>query len=298
MLKTLSLSSMALLVGGCAAKTVTPEATPAAADAAEAATDATEAADDTATAADETATAADETAYTHAADIKWMAIYPEMENSPKMAVLTGNPKEGAFSAMVMLPAGYESKLRYHSATVQGVMVAGTLKNGRTAEEAVEINAGDMWTQPGGETHFTGCTADADCIFVGRMDGAMGPVETEDPAEASTQTIVAKADIDLQPLNPEQPEGPRIKVLTGDMQSGPWSGIALLPGGQASGKRTHGSSYGAAVVSGTAFGDEVEFGAGSIWREKAGSVHATGCASEDDCVFFISMDGPLKITPVE
>ena len=291
MLKTLSLSSIALLVSGCAAKTATPEAAPAAADAAEAAPAATDA-------ADETEAAADTTAYTHAADIEWMAIYPEMENSPKMAVLTGNPKEGAFSAMVMLPAGYESKLRYHPATVQGVMVAGTLKNGRTAEDAVEINAGDMWTQPGGEAHFTGCTEDADCIFVGRMDGAMGPVETEGPAEASTQTIVAKADIDLQPLNPEQPEGPRVKVLTGDMKSGPWSGLALLPGGQASGKRTHGSDYGAAVVSGTAFGDEVEFGVGSIWREKAGDVHTTGCASEDDCVFFISMDGPLNITPVE
>ena len=84
--------------------------------------------------------------------------------------------------------------------------------------------------------------------------------------------------ELQPLNPEQPDGPRIKVLNGDMKTGPWSGIALLPGGRPAGKRTHGSDYGAAVISGTASGDDVEFGAGSIWREKAGSVHATGCAS--------------------
>ncbi len=283
-LKSLSFSSLFLLAG-CAAKNATPEAAP-------------EAASEVPEAEASAATPADASGFTHVGDIQWTTIYPDQPNSPKMTVLAGNPREGAFSAMVLIPAGYTSKLRYHPASVQAVMIAGTLKNGRTAEDAVEINAGDMWTQPGGEAHVTGCTEEADCIFVGRMDGAMGPVEVEEPVEASTQTVIAAADLELQPLNPEQPDGPRIKVLNGDMTSGPWSGIALLPGGRPAGKRTHGSDYGAAVISGTASGDDVEFGAGSIWREKAGSVHATGCASEDDCVFFISMDGPLKITPVE
>ena len=289
MLNPISISSLALVLGGCATETATPEAAPAKTEAPVAAPEAAPAAAVVPAFADGAVAPA---------DIPWMAVFPDQPDGPKMSLLSGNPKEGAFTALVMLPAGHASGLRYHPATVHGMMISGTLTNGRSAEDVVKINPGDMWMQPGGEAHFTGCTEAADCIFVGRMEGAMGPVPAETPVEVSTQKVVAAADLDLQPLNPEQPNGPRLKVLTGDMKAGPWSGIALIPAGVTTPKRKHGSSFATAVVSGTGAGDDISLAEGSIWRETAGTVHTTGCVSESDCIFFISMDGPLDITPVE
>ena len=162
----ISLSVLALLVGGCAAKTVTPDVVaPAPAEA-------------EAPAPTSFVTAAD--------DVKWMAVYPDQPDGPQMALLSGNPKEGGFSAMVKLPAGQASELHSHPATLHAVVVSGTVKNGRTAEDSPEITAGGVWTQPAGEAHFTGCTEEAVCVFFVAMDGAMDMTPAEAPAEAATE----------------------------------------------------------------------------------------------------------------
>jgi quercetin dioxygenase-like cupin family protein len=273
----ISISILAFLVGGCSAKTATPEvAAPA-----------------------ETAAAVPSSSSTAAADVKWMAIYPDQPDGPQMSLLAGNPKEGAFSAIVKLPAGHASKLHTHPATLHAVVVSGTIKNGRTAEDSPEITAGGMWTQPADEAHFTGCSEDADCIFIGSMEGAMGTTPSDDAAEASTQTVTAAGDLTFSPVNPEKPEGPGMMVLSGDMKTGAFNALVHFPAGATSPKHSHSASYSAAVVSGSvSHGEGADMTTGSYWNQVGGEVHTTGCASEEPCVFFVSMDGAMDMTPAE
>ena len=276
----LSSSIFALILGGCPAKTTPETAAPKqAAVAAPAAEDAAEAAP----------AAADD----------WKVIYPDKPDGPKMKLLSGNPKEGAFSAMVKLPAGHSSELHTHPATFHGVTLTGTVTNGRTAEDAVEIGPGSVWTQPGDEAHFTGCTADADCIFVGSMEGAMGTNPADTPAEKSTQTVTAAADINFKPANPEQPEGPGMFPLSGDLTKEAFTAVVNFPAGLTSPKHSHTAAYAAAVVSGTVnHGEGDGLTTGDHWKQSGGGVHITACTDESPCIFFVAMDGAMDMVPAE
>jgi quercetin dioxygenase-like cupin family protein len=147
-------------------------------------------------------------------------------------------------------------------------------------------------------HFTGCTEETDCLFVGHMDGPMGMIPAEAPAEGEVKMeITAAADIGFSPINPEKPEGPGMYVLSGDKAAGAFTALVQFPGGAASPEHSHSSTYSAVVVSGTvSHGDADALGAGSHWTEIGGEVHTTGCPSEEACVFFASMDGAFDMTP--
>ena len=232
-------------------------------------------------------------------DGDWKAVYPNMPSGPKMILLSGNPGQGAFSAMVKLPAGHGSELHTHPAAFHGVSVSGTVTNGRTAEDAVELSPGSVWTQPADEAHYTGCAGDTDCIFVGHMEGAMGTDKADGPVEASTQTITAGADVTYTPVNPEAPQGPGMFVLSGDMTKGAFTAVVNFPGGATSPKHSHSSSYAAAVVSGTvSHGGDTNMNTGDHWTQEGGVGHVTACASETPCVFFVSMEGAMDMTPAE
>ena len=284
MLNKISLSTLALLFTGCAAKTNPETAAPE-----QAATEAPAPAPEAAPASSKTA----------AADVQWKAVYPDQPDGPQMSLLSGNPKEGSFSALVKLPAGSASKLHSHPASMVGITISGTVTNGRTAEDAQEIPAGSMWTQVSDEAHFTGCTADADCYFIGHMDGAMGTIPAETAAEASTMVVTNAADIDFKPVNPAKPKGPGMDVVSGDMTSGPFTALVHFPAGAMSPKHSHLASYNAAVVAGSiSHGGGDALTTGSHWFQASGDTHVTGCSSETDCVFYVSMDGAMSMIPAE
>jgi len=234
-----------------------------------------------------------------AADAKWMPINPEKPQGPQMAVITGNPKEGAFSALVKFPAGAATPLHSHPANFTGMMVSGTLKNGRSAEDNTAMGPGTLWTEPADEVHFTGCAPEADCIFVGHMDGSMGMTPTDTATEGELKVkVTAAADIAFSPINPEMPDGPGMFVLSGDKAAGAFTALVKFPGGATSPQHSHSSTYSAAVVSGAvSHGGAESMGAGSHWTEIGGKTHTTGCTSEEPCVFFAAMDGAFDMTPV-
>ena len=232
---------------------------------------------------------------TEAGAIEWMPIDPNKPDGPKMAPVSGNPKQGAFSALVKLPAGHGSGLHSHPATMHGVVISGTVKNGRSAEDAVAIQAGTKWTQPGGEVHFTGCSAEAECIFVGHMEGAMGTTPADAPVQASTQTVTAGGDLVYSPVYPNAPEGPGVHVLSGDMKSGAFQALIRFPAGSTTPKHSHTASYSAAVITGAlSHGDGNVMTPGSLWEQKGGRDHTTVCGSQEQCVFFAAMDGAMDM----
>ena len=281
MANQLSLSVLTLLVGGCGPKATTPTAAP----------------EQAAVEAPAPAPAPTSSA-TNAADAKWMPVYADKPDGPMMTLVSGNPKEGAFTAVVKLPAGHASPLHTHPANLQGIVLSGTVTNGRTAEDAASITAGSMWTQAADEVHYTGCTEEADCIFVGRMEGAMGTTPAEAAAEASTMTVTAAADIVYSPVNPEKPEGPGMLQTSGDMKTGPFTALVSFPAGATSPKHSHSATYSGVVVSGSVSHGADAMDAGSYWTQIGGEVHTTGCASEEACVFFVAMEGAMDMVPAE
>jgi quercetin dioxygenase-like cupin family protein len=284
MLIRFTLPALALMTAGCAAKTAPVQAPK---------TDAVQAA-----APAPAPAPAPASSVTMVADTKWMPVNPEKPEGPQMAVITGNPKEGAFSALVKFPAGAATPLHSHPANFTGVVVSGTVQNGRSAEDNTEMGPGTLWSEPAGEVHFTGCTEETDCIFVGHMDGPMGMTPAEAAAEGELNLkVTAATDIGFAPINPEKPGGPGMYVLAGDKAAGPFTALVKFPGGAQSPEHSHSSTYSAVVVSGTvSHGKAAALDAGSHWTEIGGEVHTTGCPSEDDCIFYASMDGAFDMKP--
>ena len=282
--KVISFSALSLLFVACSSKTAPVEAT---------------AAEEVEAEATAEAPAAEPTSsVTAAADVQWMPANPEMPEGPQLAVIEGNMKEGAFSALVKLPAGHASPLHSHPAGFSGVVVSGTVHNGRTADDYIEIGVGSTWTEPANEVHFTGCAEGADCVFVAHMDGAMGMTPAEAPTEGDMQMVfTAAADVPFAAINPEMPEGPQMYVIGGDMTSGPFHALVKFPAGMTSPEHSHSATYSGAVVSGEmSHGGPDTMGVGSVWTEVGGNPHVTGCVSEEPCSFFVSMAGAFSMTP--
>lgn len=279
MLNPLSMTILSLTMGGCGPKSTAETAAP------------EQAAAEAPTLAADAATAKAQTV--NAADVQWAPINPEQPDGPMWVVLSGNPGKTEFAAMVKVPAGYSSGLHIHAATMSGVVVSGTVLNGRTEDEATELPAGSMWSQPGGEARFTGCTDAADCVFVGTMDGPIARTAVDTPADASTQIVMASTEIDYAPMDPAQPNGTAVKMIHGDRSTGPWMAFAKVPSGTTAPKPMHSGHYTGVLISGEfPHGVERAMTPGSYWTEGNGQPHITGCNEGNDCIFFISMNGAI------
>jgi len=278
-----SLSALTLLAAGCFAKDapVEPAAVAAAAEAPEA-----------------PAAPAPTSSVTPAADAKWMSADPTKPDGPKMAIVQGNPKAGAFVALAKFPAGFSGPVHSHTAAFVGVGISGTTQNGRSADDNTNMDPGTIWREPADQVHFTGCAADAECIFAAYMDGAMAMVPAEAPMEGEMQMVVTRSeDIQWAPVNPKMPDGPQMYVISGDKATGPFRAVVKFPGGASSPEHTHSSTYSGVVLAGSvSHGEPDGHGAGSFWTEVGGTPHTTGCVSEEPCVFFVSMDGPFDMAP--
>ena len=230
-----------------------------------------------------------------AADTEWALVSPDQPDGPKLRLLTGNPREGAFSAILKVPAGYEFPLHSHPANKTGVVLSGSILNGRTTKDASLSVPGTLWVQPANEVHYTGCTADSDCIFIVHMDGALGIVPSEVAAEVSTMSVTTAEDISYSPVNPKNPKSPGKFVVSGDMSVGAFTALIKIPGGAAVPPHSHLANYSAAVISGSmSHGGTDTFSVGAHWTQIAEEVHTTACVSEEDCIFFVTMDGAFSI----
>jgi quercetin dioxygenase-like cupin family protein len=109
---------------------------------------------------------------TPADQIAWKAVRPEMENSPRMAVISGNPKTGAFSALLELPAGMSTNVHSHTANFVGSIISGTHKRGTSADALFTLTHGAVWSEKSGAPHMEQCGSEEPCIIALQMDGAL------------------------------------------------------------------------------------------------------------------------------
>ena len=84
-----------------------------------------------------------------AADILWDPANPDAPEGVKVHILSGNPKEGAFTAVVQFPPGFNMGLHTHESNFMGVTLSEGAAHWSTADEPEALPMGSAWFQPGG-----------------------------------------------------------------------------------------------------------------------------------------------------
>jgi quercetin dioxygenase-like cupin family protein len=238
---------------------------------------------------------------TPAAEVGWFPMNPDAPDFGQLAVVRGNPQEGASTMLMRFPAGGIAGLHTHSNAYAAVVLGGSPIHGDSPEVATTFGPGGVWVQPGGEVHYDACAADSDgdCVFLLRWSGAQDYAPSEAPAEGETSwTPTLAADVAWTPM---MEGGPELAVVHGDPQAGAATLLMRFPAGFQSGMHTHTAAYDGVVVSGAyqhgVDGAMTDLGPGSVWTQPGGVPHADSCLDEAGCIVALSFDGAMDFAPV-
>lgn len=89
------------------------------------------------------------------------------------AALKGNRFEGAYMAMVKLPAGIVSPMHVKTANMYGVVISGTFSHiAKGADKSTEVllPPGSYYMIPSGLAHISKCVSNIECISFLYQDG--------------------------------------------------------------------------------------------------------------------------------
>jgi quercetin dioxygenase-like cupin family protein len=137
--------------------------------------------------------------------------------------------------------------------------------------------------------------------VGMAFGAVGGISfAKDEAKKAEYTLVPAGTQKWNPMDPKNPKGIQMSVISGDPKTGPVAFMLKLPKGGGT-PHWHSSDYYAVVVEGNARhwldGKQKEakdLKPGSSWYQPGGSdktMHGDECMSES-CLAFVVMTGKL------
>ncbi len=95
----------------------------------------------------------------------------------EIAVLWGNPQEGASAVMMRFPANFPGGMHSHTFGYHGVVISGASRHwveGESEAETPLLQPGDYWFQVGGEVHQDSFPTDEETIFYLQFEG---PIDT-------------------------------------------------------------------------------------------------------------------------
>ena len=95
-------------------------------------------------------------------DLKWTEL-PERKGM-QFAVLSGDPKTGAYTQIRKVPAGTDNPLHAHSSELKNVIISGVWYTGADAASAKDFGPGSVVMMPANWVHVSGCRAGSDCVF--------------------------------------------------------------------------------------------------------------------------------------
>ena len=95
-------------------------------------------------------------------DMKWTEL-PERKGM-QFAILSGDPKTGAYTQMRKVPAGTDNPLHSHSSDLKNVIISGVWYTGTDAASAKDFGPGSIVVMPGNWVHVSGCRSGSDCVF--------------------------------------------------------------------------------------------------------------------------------------
>jgi hypothetical protein len=96
------------------------------------------------------------------ADLRWTEL-PERKGM-QFAVLSGDPKQGAYTQLRKVPAGTDNPLHTHSSELKNVIIGGVWYTGADAASARGFGPGSVIVMPAKWVHVSGCRSGSDCVF--------------------------------------------------------------------------------------------------------------------------------------
>jgi ChrR Cupin-like domain len=95
-------------------------------------------------------------------DLTWTEL-PERKGM-QFAVLSGDPKTGAYTQIRKVPAGTDNPLHSHSSEIKNVIISGVWYTGQDAASARDFGPGSVVMMPANWLHVSGCRPGSDCVF--------------------------------------------------------------------------------------------------------------------------------------
>jgi ChrR Cupin-like domain len=118
--------------------------------------------DDKANKSADTAKSADTPLMMSFTDLTWTEL-PERKGM-QFAVLSGDPKTGAYTQIRKVPAGTDNPLHSHSSELKNVIISGVWYTGPDAASARDFGPGSVVMMPANWLHVSGCRPGSDCVF--------------------------------------------------------------------------------------------------------------------------------------
>jgi hypothetical protein len=95
-------------------------------------------------------------------DLKWTEL-PERKGM-QFAVLSGDPKTGAYTQLRKVPAGTNNPLHSHSSELKNVIISGVWFTGKDSTSARDFGPGSVVVMPANWVHVSGCRPGSECVF--------------------------------------------------------------------------------------------------------------------------------------
>ena len=238
--------------------------------------------------------------------LTYKPLDPKGEGGPELAVASGDPQKGG-AFFLKQPAGFKAPVHTHTSDYHAIVASGAPKHWLPGQEkqAKALAPGSYWFQPGGQPHGDECTGKDPCVLYIVMPGAFDFTPTPDakPGKPGKYTLIARKDVKFKPLDPKQPKGMKVGVVSGDMKTGPVAFIVELPPGANAGLHSHTSEYHALVLDGAPAhwlphetGEGEAVAAGTYWYQPGGYDHGDRCTGTAPCHAFIMMPGGFDFKP--
>jgi hypothetical protein len=122
-------------------------------------------------------------------DLKW-AEYPGRDGM-LFAVLSGDPRKGAFTEIRKVPAGTDKGLHSHSSELRDVVISGIVYTGPDAAGARNFGPGSVIVMPANWIHVSGCRAGSDCVFYQEGKGKFDYHRATEADSAPPQDVAAE-----------------------------------------------------------------------------------------------------------
>ena len=82
----------------------------------------------------------------------------------QFALLSGDPKTGAYTQMRKVPAGTDNPLHTHSSELTNVIISRVWHTGVDSASAMDFGPGSIMRMPADWVHVSGCRPGSDCVF--------------------------------------------------------------------------------------------------------------------------------------
>lgn len=225
---------------------------------------------------------------------------------PELAVVTGDPQKGG-GFFLKLPPGTKPGLHTHTSDYHAIVISGAPRHWLPGEEkkAKPLGPGSYWFQPGGQPHGDECTGTEPCVLYLVLAGAFDftPTPNAKPGKPGKYSLVARSSLKFNPVDPAQPNGAKIAMVSGDPKAGPVAFIVEQPPGGNAGLHSHTSEYHALVVGGTPAhwlpheaSEGEPLALGTYWFQPGGYDHGDRCAGTATCHIFVMMPKALDFKP--